>query len=83
MRLPVSGGLPWDGTLAVEGRRFGPTCTVLVDEEPIPTNYLGPTELRGYVPQQMLREPGCRMVSVVDHASWKQSNQRIFLVERV
>ncbi|MGQ9652146.1 MAG: glycosyltransferase [Phycisphaerae bacterium] len=82
VRPAAAGIAPWDGMLVVEGRRFSPTCTVLVDEEPIPTDFLGPAELRGHVPQRMPWEPGCRMVTVVDRETWKQSNGRVFLVER-
>lgn len=84
IRISMGGTeLTWSGEMILYGRNFSPTCVVHLDEQPIPTIFVSPTELRGWIPLEIQREPGCRMITVVDQTSWKQSNQRVFLVERL
>jgi len=79
--LPGSDRSRWDRSLTVLGSGFSPSCVVLLDEEPIETAFVSPTELNGRVPRMLYQQPGCQMVSVVDRVSWRNSNRRVFMVE--
>ena len=69
--------------LLLRGRALTPRCIALIDEQPLPTEFVSPTELRCRIPLASYRFPGCLMVSVMDQETGKQSNRRVLLVESV
>jgi hypothetical protein len=69
--------------LCIQGSGLTPDCVALVDEQPLETRFGSSTEIRCTVPPSFYQEPGCRMVSVVDQNTWRQSNRRALLVEQI
>ncbi len=69
--------------LFLKGAGFSPTCTVLLDEQPLQTQYISESELQSQLPTEATRLPGCRMISVIDESNWHQSNRRVILVDRI
>jgi glycosyltransferase involved in cell wall biosynthesis len=83
VRVPSAGRGAAVGPLRVTvyGRGLTPACQALLDEDPLPTEFIDSGQLVCILPATRLRRPCCQMVSVVDRATWKQSNRRLFLVE--
>lgn len=66
--------------LTLRGERFTDQCIALIDEQPIKTHFICPSELQCSLPDTFLQSPGCFMISVLDRNTWMQSNRRIFLI---
>ncbi len=69
--------------LRIRGKFLKPTCVVYVDENPIISDFVDETEIRCLLPAYVYSRPGCLMISVMDHNTWKQSNRRVLLIEGV
>lgn len=82
IRVEFLNAVQWNKEIIVTGRNFNRDCLVLLDEEPLISNFVSENQLNADVSFLGLNKyPGCRMVSVIDQETWKQSNRRLFLIK--
>jgi hypothetical protein len=69
-----------DFTLEISGDKFTSQLKVLVDNNPLPTRYLGPQQLTATVPAALIANPGTRQVTLRSSDGSLYSNVAAFNV---
>jgi hypothetical protein len=69
-----------DFTLEISGDKFTSQLKVLVDNNPLPTRYLGPQQLSAIVPAALIANPGTRQVLLRSQDGTLYSNVATFNV---